>query len=273
MTRESSNEQLVYVVEGGETEHGVARLFGVRVDAVRRANPRVGGLRHGDVLVIPPIADAEYVRWCEAMTGVGSVAQNRRRKLVQKSQVKQVQRKTPSQAEQPLSEEECNKKLAAIFGGLEAVVATINEPSFVPPAYRGNRIHHLADNGTIHIYADKRGSSALVGLYAPANYKLLAKGSGEYVEKGSDIVSNVFKLSYPTGLVISFFHVRGTVGGEAGGRTLRPNSKEKNSEGSVRIGYIGGVGGNVTEGYIHTHIQFDVKGKRTDPRKIYCGHK
>lgn len=53
-----------------------------------------------------------------------------------------------------LSETDCNNKLAALFGGPGAVASTVTEPSGT--AYGDqNRIHHLANNGTIHIYGDE----------------------------------------------------------------------------------------------------------------------
>jgi hypothetical protein len=125
----------------------------------------------------------------------------------------------------------------------------------------------LARLGTAHIYADDRGSNALVGLYAPPNGTLL-RGSGNYVESNTGIISNKFRLDYGNGFVIEFFHVRGTMPGPR----LQIDPTDINSAGNIRIGYIGGPGGNTTPGYIHSHLQFRVNGVLTDPRKIYCGY-
>lgn len=78
---------------------------------------------------------------------------------------------------------------------------------------------------------------------------------------GVDSKDNTFmRVSYSTGLTISFVHV--TAGGGS-----------PNAMGSMRIGNLGGPGGN-TAGYFHSHIVFFSNfknGTRVDPRKVFCG--
>lgn len=79
----TKQERLAYVVTGdGELLQDIARKFGARLDAVRKANSHIRAVdtpRRGEVIFIPPIADAEYVRFCEQQPRVGSVAENRKR--------------------------------------------------------------------------------------------------------------------------------------------------------------------------------------------------
>lgn len=183
------------------------------------------------------------------------------------------QKPTPTEQGR-LSETDCNNKLASIFGGSGAVVSTVNKPPGIHPSLAGdNRIHHLANNGTLHIYGNGQGTATDVGLYRPPGGRLLG-GSGEYAERvGGQITgySNVFRFGYSGGLAISFFHVGGTSGGAAGGARLGRYPGQTNAAGSARIGNIGGLGGT-GDRYNHSHLQFSVNGRRTDPRKIYCGY-
>lgn len=175
--------------------------------------------------------------------------------------------------QQKLSQADCDKKLAAMFGGSGAVAASATEP----PGVRNGAdyAYHLANNGVIHLYANGTGTqpSDPVGLYRPSGGRFI--GGGEYEEKWTDPqgavhhtgnYSNEFMFKYSGGLVIKFFHVGGTSGGVEGGARLGRFPNEPN-----RIGNIGGLGGGENPNYFHTHIEFDVNGKRTDPRKIYCG--
>jgi len=181
-----------------------------------------------------------------------------------------------------LSQTDCDNKLAAMFGGVGAFAASANEP----PGIRNGADYssHLANNGVIHLYANSTGTqpSEPVGLFRPAGGNFA--GGGEYEEKFFENgewhytgnYSNEFRFRYGGGLVIRFFHVGGTTGGVQGGASLGSFGKTR-PDGSVQIGNIGGLGGgggpdkNENRKYFHTHIEFDVNGKRTDPRKIYCG--
>jgi RHS repeat-associated protein len=155
----------------------------------------------------------------------------------------------------------CDAKLSALFGGVAASV-------FEPPGVRdGGRyyIKHLASNGTIHTYTNGQGTPATVGLYTPANGTFVSR-AGPYEETypdgtGRGTFSNQVKYSYAGGLEITFFHVGNVPRGA--------NIPRTNAAGSTLIGTIGGPGGTGIN-YNHTHIQFDVKGVRTDPRTIYC---
>jgi RHS repeat-associated protein len=65
-----------------------------------------------------------------------------------------------SSSTQQLSETDCNNKLAALFGGSDAKVSTVNEPPGIDPLFAGdNRIHHLANNGVLHIYGNAQGAA------------------------------------------------------------------------------------------------------------------
>ena len=161
----------------------------------------------------------------------------------------------------PLPSGLCDQRLSALFGGVAASV-------YEPPGVRGGGnyyIHHLANNGAIHTYTNEQGTPATVGLYRPAGGTFLS-ASGTYEETNPDgtlrgTFTNQVKYSYAGGLVITFFHV--------GNVPRRSNIPRTNAAGSTRIGTIGGPGGTGTN-YNHTHIQFNVKGVRTDPRSIYC---
>lgn len=183
----------------------------------------------------------------------------------------------PASGQERLSQTVCDNKLATMFGGPGASAASANEPSGVRNG--ADYIHHLANNGVIHLYANDTGTqpSNPVGLYRPAGGKFV--GGGEYEEKftGTDgkvwhtgNYSNEFRFQYKGGLLIKFFHVGGTSGGFEGGATLGRFGQTR-ADGSVRIGNIGGLGGGENPNYFHTHIEFRLNGKRTDPRKIFCG--
>ncbi|MDQ3802535.1 MAG: hypothetical protein M3416_01575 [Acidobacteriota bacterium] len=170
----------------------------------------------------------------------------------------------------------CDLKLAMIFGGPGSVASTSIEPPGIDPSRAGdNRVDHLANNGVLHIYGNAQGTATEVGLYRPPDGTFIRKGSGEYEEKyedgtGTGNYSNVFQFKYPGDLVIKFFHVGGTSGGKAGGARLSSYPGQTNAAGSVRIGNIGGLGGEGNR-YYHSHLEFRINGKRTDPRKILCG--
>lgn len=156
-------------------------------------------------------------------------------------------------------------------------MSTVNEPPGIDPLFAGdNRIHHLANNGVLHIYGNAQGTATDAPLYRPPGGTFLRRGSGEYEEKdkygGTGNYSNVFQFSYSGGLVIKFFHVGGTSGGIEGGARLGSYPGQKNAQGSLRIGNAGGIGGRSSSRYIHSHLEFRVNGRRTDPRKIYCGY-
>src|SRR5262249_49790309 len=104
--------------------------------------------------------------------------------------------------------------------------------------------------GIIHIYGNAEGTATSTGLYTPAGGNV---GHIYTTGKGNTQLG----VSYSTGLSITFVHLTGASGGP-------------NDVGSVRIGNIGGPGGD-TAGYVHTHLVFFDRGKRVDPRKVFCG--
>lgn len=194
-----------------------------------------------------------------------------------------------------LTQESCDQTIARIFGSTGSVATTKNEP---PNVRNGGRdySHHLNQLGTAHMYGDEIASTRDAPLFAPPGGTPTAI-SGEYPEKdtnrfgsgrsyGVQGYSNHFHFNYARGIPhlgvnyaigIRFFHVGGTIGGNAGGQTLRPTPGNLNSAGSSQLGLIAGLGGeggpawlNDKRLYNHTHIQFYVGKELTDPRKIFC---
>ena len=213
---------------------------------------------------------------------------------------------TESRRSDKLTQKQCDSKIAGLFGGEGAVVATALDPITItsPDSEKVNginvvknkvveqetdRSYHLADNGAFHIYPDKYGTDNLeVGLYIPKGAKV-KKLVGEYKQPDSGTLSNSFGFYFTSGeyegVEIHFDHVGGTYGGNEGGQYLGKqfiDSKgnligSTNAAGSVQIGIIGGVGGRESPArykpplYRHTHIVVKKNGKRIDPRKVFCG--
>jgi RHS repeat-associated protein len=165
---------------------------------------------------------------------------------------------------QTLSQADCDKKIAAIFGGPGAVAATVNEPSTLQhPSAGRDRYDHLAGNGVFHLYTNAQGTEATVGLYAPPGFTgRPATGTvyqGENDPHPGEVNYNYERFTYRGGLQISFVH--------AGNPGVNPN--DRNAMGSIRVGNIGGPGGEGS-GYNHTHVNVYLNGKRADPRSIFC---
>jgi YD repeat-containing protein len=162
----------------------------------------------------------------------------------------------------------CDDKIAGIFGGPGAVAATVAEPTTLLSSNRNRNpaaaYAHMAGNGVFHLYTNAQGTESTVGLYKPPGGRLVS--GGQYDNGGQ--TENYFRFSYTrgplAGVTISFVHVGGTHGGDAGGQYLGLFPGEPN-----RIGNIGGLGGGGF-GYNHSHIKVYNKGKLTDPRKIFC---
>jgi len=171
----------------------------------------------------------------------------------------------------------CDKKLAQIFGGPGSIVGSTDDPGTLGP-YAGKNMTSVRrgmghgpepyDNpdprstdrgGIIHIYADAEGRSWLGALYTPAGGSVgtLMRDNG----RGNSQINVSYNRGPYAGLTISFIHANADMKW-GGGRT--------NAMGSVRIGGIGGKGGD-TVGYVHTHIIFRKGGKEVDPRSIFCG--
>jgi len=164
-----------------------------------------------------------------------------------------------------LSQEECDKKIASIFGGPSAVAATLTEPSTIKYITAGlDRSDHLANNGTFHIYTNAEGGKAAVGLYTLPGWTSTTWGTVFFgkndVGVEGDVNYNYRRFYYPGGLSISFVHVG----------NLGVNRNDRNDAGSIRIGDIVGPGG-ASPGYNHTHVNVYKNGKRIDPRKVFCG--
>ena len=76
----------------------------------------------------------------------------------------------PTAPRQQMSQEDCGKKFASIFGGDGAKAASLTEPSTLqhpdPRIPGSNRAGHLANSGAFHLYTNAQGMEATVGLYA-----------------------------------------------------------------------------------------------------------
>jgi hypothetical protein len=179
-----------------------------------------------------------------------------------------------------LSDEECDKKLAQIFGGAGAVVGSTRDPLSVGsnanalayaqkygfptdrigerslghgPAPYDNPDPKSGDRGgIIHIFGNAQGTPSDTPLYAPHG--------GTVGQIGKDSLDNLYRrVSYGTGLTITFMHVI------PGGGPSR--------SGSVFLGTIGGLDSGA-DNYRHSHLIFYsnfAKGIRVDPRKVFCG--
>jgi hypothetical protein len=78
----------------------------------------------------------------------------------------------------------------------------------------------MAGSGVFHIYTNAQGTEATVALYKPPGGRLVS--GGEYDNAGQ--TENYFRFSYTSGplkgVTLSFLHVGGTHGGEAGGQYM-----------------------------------------------------
>ncbi len=184
-------------------------------------------------------------------------------------------------SDKKLTAEECDKRLAQIFGGQNAIVGSTKDPltlahfdnlkksynGNLPAMHDGSRsLGHgpapypegfgVDKGGIIHIYAESRSVST-GPLYAPAG--------GKVSPIGIDSLGNQYRrASYSTGLTITFVH------------TAPSKENDTNELGSVRIGNIGGAGGgpNDSPDYVHSHLVFFsnfAKRERVDPRQVFCG--
>ena len=180
-------------------------------------------------------------------------------------------------SDRKLSQAECDKKFAKIFGGEGAMVGSVSDPLSLgkfddrrkegtlsaahavrarghgPALFDPPDPKNYDRGGIIHVYGDARGNTYGKPLYAPAGGRV-----GRLHMQGSN---EVRRVSYSTGLTISFFHV------------AYSKEKDVNSIGSRRIGNIGGGGGDGL-GYIHSHLIFYSdfrKRERVDPREVFCG--
>jgi len=164
-----------------------------------------------------------------------------------------------------LSQADCDKKIAALFGGPAARVATFTEPTTLKhPSAGDNREGHLGGDGTFHIYTDEFGSDVITALYTLPNWTSKTLGVVRFGRDDSgtegEINYNYFRFNYRDGLTISFVHTGNP----------KVNRRDRNAAGSIRIGNIAGPGG-AGAGYNHTHVNVYKNGKKTDPRKVFCG--
>lgn len=164
----------------------------------------------------------------------------------------------------------CDAKLAKIFGEKNAVVATIYDPKELKKA--NGKPHHNAGNprpfshsaiptneqlntndrgGIMHIYPNEQGLPEDVGVFAPAEFteifqisdgtkiiKLLPKGDNQ---------KYFFNNNKQNPLYIVYAHVK--TAGVSGIGTKR-------TDGAIKIGNVGGPGGESEGAYVHCHIAF-----------------
>lgn len=184
----------------------------------------------------------------------------------------------------------CDKKLADIFGGEGAVVATVFEPRDLRHADGGLRHVYISPRpeahsaiprndiknwhergGIIHGYTNAQGLPADVGLYAPKGFGRFyevkdEKGKAVKLVPGKDNTHHFY--SEEKKLYVNFAHVK--TEGVNGIGTKKQN-------GSIKIGNIGGPGGDGGDGYVHSHLAFYSEyfgnmttGTRVDPRNYFC---
>lgn len=194
----------------------------------------------------------------------------------------------------------CDDIIAGLFGNPGSVVATSKDIQIRLGKAWGkisDRSDHLANNGAFHIYPDEQGSADKdAPLFVPKGASFVPSSrptDGEYESvwknqttgKVSTEWQNEFVFRFDSGpykgVSIHFVHVAGTYGGEHDGAFLGKefiNSKnqligpENEAGTSVQIGFMGGLAGEGDKDglYRHTHVVVKKKGKRTDPRKIFC---
>lgn len=118
--------------------------------------------------------------------------------------------------------------------------------------------------GIVHLYTNAQGTAASVGLYVPSGFSR-SGGGVEYFPLNQPINPGQVNYNYEqysnsAGVMISFVHVANP----------GANRNDRNAAGSYRVGNIAGPGGESKGGYNHTHINFYLHGKRTDPRSLFC---
>ena len=177
-----------------------------------------------------------------------------------------------------LSQAECDKKFAGLFGGEGAIVGSVKDPpslgnydnyrrsdeqkgkkfdtvprppSHGPAPYDNPDKKSLNRGGIIHLYGDARGDT-FGPLYTPR---------GGRVERSS---KTSIRVHYRTGLSITFVHA------------TYIKVKGVNNAGLRRIGIIGVKNDPSQSGkdYIHVHMVFYSnfgKRERVDPREVFCG--
>lgn len=186
----------------------------------------------------------------------------------------------------------CDQKLAEVFGGEGSVVASIYEPRDLrnadgslksilikprPEDHAAKARNDLKGNhergGIIHIYANAQGLPGDVALYAPKGFERIYKvkdEKGKTIELTLGENNTHYFYSTERKLYITFAHVK-TKGVNGIGT--------KKTNGSIKIGNIGGPGG-AGEGsgsYVHSHLSFFSEffgnfstGTRVDPRDYFC---
>lgn len=200
----------------------------------------------------------------------------------------------------------CDTRLARIFGGDDAVMATKWDIMAIRPATRDlpeRRNTTLFDRengtnpvpgsedpraGTVHLYpnADGTAGSGSPNGYTPPGWKSVVSdisGTGNFF-RFYYAPKSLSKYGYDGGLTINFTHIGPT---DAKGVAFLPKPNgPTNQMGSVQVGVLGGGPGSntdLTKGstdyYVHSHMIFNKwDGKtspindltRIDPRAVFC---
>jgi len=199
----------------------------------------------------------------------------------------------------------CDKRLAGIFGGPNAVVATLREPTTLLENGRrhpmagmnrhmpyGNQVNTRESpfHGKAHLYGNPAGmGSAEEYAYVPDGFFDSDKPVGPNPKSEYEVQSNyIFKyrggslsrFGYSGNLRINLVH-SGTT--DKAGNLLPFNRSNRNAAGSIQVGVIGNygvgfsVGGTSPDGSLtHVHMLFNelnadgTPGKSIDPRKVFC---
>jgi RHS repeat-associated protein len=162
---------------------------------------------------------------------------------------------------------ECDAIIAWLFGGRGAVVTTEVDVSGL------DRSGHLRNRGVFHIYFDPNAGGQS-NLYVPAGATWTGYADPENpddpeVQKRDNMeVREYNQANYSwEGYTIGVMHLANPTGGNG-----TPSRSDLNSAGSMRIGDIGGPGGEWDHPIfnIHSHILIRKDGKPVDPRKAFC---
>jgi hypothetical protein len=193
-----------------------------------------------------------------------------------------------NQAPQNTAGQQCDDRLAGIFGYGQAVFATDHDPATLPHR-ENNRLLDPTEspvNGHAHIYATPTGDGVAGGnLFTPTGYSKEERGADIAHQNTAPELQNHHRFTYRAGslrnlgfsggLVISFIHSGPT---DSSGKPFA--ATRTNKRGFMLVGTIGNFGGKDVGGsdptFVHTHIRFYGLGRGggmgapIDPRRVFC---